>query len=309
MWAMAMARIQVLGLLANAHASVAPPRPAGVALRSKEFRLLGAGCDAAVTLDAGSSFAEGTRRFALPNGREIGVRETSFGEGKLGYSLWTAGIALATWVCADPSRVRDKAVLELGSGVGLAGFACACAGARSVTLSDMDRVCADDRDSPTGLLSSLRRSVHENALAEAVLVRRIDWREHVRAAAPSPGLGGAASRGGGREPQARALVDDDRFDVVVASDCVYHAELLEPLAVAVQRFLAPDGVAYVMSTHRPACVGEMHASPDDFARELSAAGWCEVHERRCTCRTPYADEEMVLHEVRWRADSKSSFAR
>eukprot|EP01043_Picozoa_sp_COSAG02_P029735 COSAG02_NODE_1863_length_10608_cov_128.518508_11_plen_279_part_00 len=59
--------------------------------------------------------------------------------------LWGAGVALSTWFMhagAWPNGGREllagrPAVLELGSGTGIAGMACACAGAGSVILTDL----------------------------------------------------------------------------------------------------------------------------------------------------------------------------
>jgi predicted nicotinamide N-methyase len=277
----------LLGSATDVAALATTPTPA--VARPNEFYLRGAAsCDpSARTVEVGSSFREGTRRFLLP-GRAVPltVRETSFGEGKLGYQLWTSGVALATYVSLRPALVRGKRVLELGSGIGLAGLACA-GHARSVTLSDMDRVSPSDYDSPYGLLESLRRSVGENGYGEGVgeggvSVRRIDWREC------GEGPAGIAD-------------DDDRFDVVLASDCVYYAELLPPLLAALRRFLARDGTAYVLSTERGYVETDgLHASPARFGDALRDAGWCEVTEERFACVTPYSDEEQVLHRVCWR---------
>lgn len=267
------------------------------AVARKEFRLLGLGCDGALTLESGSSAAEGTRRFELPGGLAVRVRGTSFGEGKLGYSLWTAGIGMATWLAAEPSRTAGKSVLELGSGIGLVGLTCAAIGrgAPAVTLSDMERTRADDWEAPTGLLSALEASARENGLAEHVRVARLDWREHALGAAPRPEAGERMSEVG----------DEERFEVVLAADCVYYAHLLQPLAATLARVLAPGGVAYVLSTDRQSAErppAAHCASPAQFGALLAAEGGWRVEERRCTCATPYSEERMVLHELRRAAD-------
>jgi hypothetical protein len=51
--------------------------------------------------------------------------------------LWPAGRALATRLSAEPGLVRGRRVLELGTGLGIAGIAAADAGARHVFLSDI----------------------------------------------------------------------------------------------------------------------------------------------------------------------------
>ena len=52
--------------------------------------------------------------------------------------LWPAGRALAARLSAEPGLVRGLRVLELGTGLGIAGIAAADAGARHVFLSDID---------------------------------------------------------------------------------------------------------------------------------------------------------------------------
>ena len=49
--------------------------------------------------------------------------------------IWPAGRALATRLSAEPDLVRGRRVLELGTGLGIAGIAAADAGARHVFLS------------------------------------------------------------------------------------------------------------------------------------------------------------------------------
>jgi predicted nicotinamide N-methyase len=51
---------------------------------------------------------------------------------------WAGGQALARHVLDQPDIVRDKRVLDLGSGSGLVAIAAAMAGARSVTAADID---------------------------------------------------------------------------------------------------------------------------------------------------------------------------
>jgi len=51
---------------------------------------------------------------------------------------WTGGQALARHVLDHADIVRDKRVLDLGSGSGLVAIAAAMAGARSVTAADVD---------------------------------------------------------------------------------------------------------------------------------------------------------------------------
>ena len=74
----------------------------------------------------------------------IGLLRVECG-GEINEQLWGAGVALSAWFShagAWPTSGRGlladrPAVLELGSGTGITGMVCACAGAGSVVLTDL----------------------------------------------------------------------------------------------------------------------------------------------------------------------------
>lgn len=53
---------------------------------------------------------------------------------------WGGGICLARHILENPKLVRDRRVMDLGAGSGLAGIAAAIAGAKSVTAVEIDPV-------------------------------------------------------------------------------------------------------------------------------------------------------------------------
>jgi predicted nicotinamide N-methyase len=53
-------------------------------------------------------------------------------------TLWQGSVALAEEVLENPSLVRGKRVLDLGTGLGLAGLAAGLAGAKEVVLTDRE---------------------------------------------------------------------------------------------------------------------------------------------------------------------------
>lgn len=53
---------------------------------------------------------------------------------------WAGGQALARYILDNPALLRDKRVLDLGSGSGLTAIAAMKAGAASVLASDLDRI-------------------------------------------------------------------------------------------------------------------------------------------------------------------------
>ena len=134
--------------------------------------------------------------------------------------LWPAGRALATRLSAEPSLVRGRRVLELGTGLGIAGIAAADAGARRVFLSDIDA---------SAVRLALRSHEELGRSPRRVSGARIDF---ARGGWPAAVRAGAADT-----------------DVVIASDVLYS----ERQAPALARFLAdyladrPHGKGYVMN--------------------------------------------------------------
>ena len=134
--------------------------------------------------------------------------------------LWPAGRALATRLSAEPSLVRGRRVLELGTGLGIAGIAAADAGARHVFLSDIDA---------SAVRLALRSHEELGRSPGRVSGARVDF-----------------ARGGW---PAAVRAGADNTDVVIASDVLYS----ERQAPALARFLAdyladrPCGKGYVMN--------------------------------------------------------------
>ena len=123
--------------------------------------------------------------------------------------------------------VRGKRVVELGAGAGLAGLASAALGAARVVLTDL----AEN-------LPLLQRNAARNGLD--VSVAAFDW------LTPTT-LG-------------------ERFDVVLAADCVFWPELFDPLLNAIAAVARPDGTVLVAVTHR---LGRT----DAFLEKLRRRGW------------------------------------
>ena len=126
-------------------------------------------------------------------------------------------------------NLAGKRVLELGSGLGLPGMACAAwTGCESVLLSDGD----------PELVEVLRANVALNQQAGAF-------------GDPAPD---AAS---GRHVQATFLdwveggnVEEGIFDVILCADCVYDVELHIPLLMTLRRYMRPDGKVILIASPR-----------------------------------------------------------
>lgn len=65
---------------------------------------------------------------------EIILRETPYW-----CFCWASGQAMARFLLEDPSWVKDKSVLDFGSGSGIAGIAAHKAGAKRIVACDIDR--------------------------------------------------------------------------------------------------------------------------------------------------------------------------
>lgn len=140
--------------------------------------------------------------------------------------LWPSAQVLADAMSGHvPAGCR---VLELGCGLGLPSLVAARAGAR-VVATDLHP------DAP----AFFARNLHLNGLSD-VPVLAWDWRT------PAP-------------PE----IPERSFDWVVASDVLYDVALAELLARTIDRFLAPDGTAWVTDPGRP---------------------WLEAFEQACVAR-------------------------
>jgi len=125
--------------------------------------------------------------------------------------IWPAALALGSAVLEGPP-LDGVSALELGCGVGVVGLCAALHGAHS-TLTDLQ----------PGALELATKNAEHLGLADRVTVKPLDWR-----APDAP-------------PQ----------DLLLASDVLYEARFAAPLAHAIQRLLAPGGVALVADPTRP----------------------------------------------------------
>ena len=161
-------------------------------------------------------------------------------------TLWQGSVALAEEVLSNPALVRGKRVLDLGTGLGLAGIAAGLAGAEEVVLTDRE---------PRALYCALCAAA-ANGLN--VVDDGDDGRAYARGDAP--GLDGVSlpevltfdctSRFDSK-PKARvsaALLDwfepkfstlgDAPFDVVLACDVLYTPSAVDVIAPLVRSLLA-----------------------------------------------------------------------
>ena len=171
---------------------------------------------------------EQQRVFSLPPGA-ITLRELTFGTAGLGYSVWDAGVGMSLWLSQHAEAVRGKRVLELGSGVGIAGIAAALCGGAHVTLSDYGFAADGGGAEAAARAELLRSNLEANARRSGVSERcdavALDWH--------------ASLRQGFRPAR--------RYEAIVGSDLCYYEDDVDALAATIVAHLQPGARAHLLS--------------------------------------------------------------
>lgn len=145
----------------------------------------------------------------------ISIPDTNDDATALSTSLWPSALAGSILLRSPELRsaLSDRRVLELGSGLGLAGLVAANAPAKQCILTDKD----DDA------VAALSGTASRNEVNECeMLAQKLDWRD-------SDG------------------VVDVPSDIVLGTDLAYYFFLLRPLMDAARSNLSPDdGLLYVV---------------------------------------------------------------
>ncbi|CAA7393694.1 unnamed protein product [Spirodela intermedia] len=154
----------------------------------------------------------------------------------LSFQLWPAASSLVSLLDQNPSLLLASLptsrrclpnlnILELGAGTGLVGIAAAAVLGARVTITDMSHVL------PNLLFNAQANACAVAARGGVVEVRQLEWGRHEEDAA---GLGGASEK------------DAPAFDLVMASDVVYHDHLFDPLLQTLQFFVTGE-VVFVLA--------------------------------------------------------------
>lgn len=142
--------------------------------------------------------------------RQVNIRQTSFGCGRLGATVWPSGIALAALLSGDYRHlVQGKRLLELGSGCGLPSLVAKdVAGASDVMATDYweedDGKFDADRLVPKNLFGA---NLAHNIGSETA-VKHLDWHDQFNV---------------------MNVYDEFRPEVIIGSDLVYYLADTPPL--------------------------------------------------------------------------------
>ena len=199
-----------------------------------------------------------------PLAKPISVSELPIEEGGIGSRVWDSSLGLACWASLNPSAFAAKRVLELGSGTGLGGLSVAAAGAHSVVLSDFpfsnasSLLSGSTPQAPVACCSPLLDNLQTNAEINHHLgrlsVQPLDWQT------------------------ARVL---GSFEAVVASDCIYTAQIVPALVDVIVRHTGKTGEAVIISpsarTGLDQFVLDLERAVADSGRELRKSSFT-LHE-------------------------------
>ncbi|GJQ15724.1 hypothetical protein GpartN1_g7515.t1 [Galdieria partita] len=167
-------------------------------------------------------------QFQLPQGDLLTLDQapftskTSKDPGDTGCTLWDSSLVLAQLVLNKPEWIKDKRVVELGSGIGLLGILISLLGARQTTLSDLDSTM-------TLLQGNIAKNKHLLGNRD-IQVIPIHWGDEMVL----------------QQPRLQ------NTEVVVCSDLVYRMEAVQPLVTTLCKLCHLETkILFAQDNHRP----------------------------------------------------------
>lgn len=151
-------------------------------------------------------------QFDSESEKEVVIRTTSFGCGKLGHQIWPSSIALCMYLMQHPEIVENKSVLELGAGCGLPSVLLRdLVGATSVVATDFWKEDIDWTSSDESRLIPDHwhgMNLKYNVQDKNAHVRMLDWHDL---------------------DSLKSIQSKYQTDVVIGSDLIYYESDVEPL--------------------------------------------------------------------------------
>ncbi|CAH1772923.1 unnamed protein product [Owenia fusiformis] len=150
------------------------------------------------------------REFERKNGSSLNISQCSTGD--VGCVVWDAALVLMCYLempdfhnSAGESSMKEKIILELGSGTGAVGIQAACLGG-NVTITDLKE-----------FLPLMDLNIKNNAenITGTVVAKELKWGEDI-SSFKSP------------------------VDILLLADCIYYEESLEPLVQTIEDLSGPE---------------------------------------------------------------------
>lgn len=162
----------------------------------------------------------------------------------IGSVVWESAFRLCKYLVrlrnsASRYPLAGKQILELGAGTGICGVAAACLGGN---------VMLTDRDEAEGLIKANLEANKDVVLAAGGCCKflELDWFSHTK-----------------------TVLDAKNYDLILASDVVYKADLVPPLLRTIQRFCPPTSRCEVLLTYK-----QRHPEEEaPFFEQLKALGF------------------------------------
>mmetsp|Transcript_9173 Transcript_9173/g.17491 ORF Transcript_9173/g.17491 Transcript_9173/m.17491 type:complete len:241 (-) Transcript_9173:49-771(-) len=201
--------------------------------------------------------------FAPVVNKRISLRGYADYSNSTGMTIWKGSEVLAHYLSSHPECVRGKRVLEMGAGLGLCGLLTHHLGASHVCLTDGD----------IKVLDQLRHNVTRNTTTQGAMTiecPQLVW---------------------GKDNGLEAFLQKyGTQDVILAADCLYIPQSVEPFFQTVQRLLAPNGVllsCHMCSSQAPRKLVESMVTQYGFVSSAQAvrdAGRIELFRRKDSLR-------------------------
>lgn len=176
------------------------------------------------------------RHFILEN-KYISLKENTclISQGTTGLITWQAGIALANWCIENSDLLKNKQILELGSGSGLTGLAVIFSGIspKSYTFTDCHPLVIENLHHNIGLncpstFSALSNSFPLSVEHSKVNVLNVDW-----------------------ETIDQLELNNENIDLILAADVVYDPNISRSFCKALSYLIgASEKQAVVACTER-----------------------------------------------------------
>ena len=128
-------------------------------------------------------------------------------DGGTGLNVWDGAMLLARYIEKVPDIVKDKRVIELGSGCGVVGLAAAICGCKEIVMTDLSYALPLMKENV-----DINRAAWNNGKDVVVSCKECDWFQP--------------------PPVDELLLGEDnnkKADVLLVADCVWLSSLIEPL--------------------------------------------------------------------------------